>query len=112
MSKVNNYEWLEFALPSGWIELGYNMIKECEAAEPDFEIIDLKEKWGMIRMYCHPCTDKISEIEHKYEKLSARTCCKCGAPAKWYSTGWILPFCENHINKNEEKFYKKINPLI
>ena len=106
MGKVNNYEWLEFSLPSGWGELGRKMIEECEAVEPDFEIIDLKEKWGMIRMYAYPCSDKITEIEHKYEKLSSHTCCKCGKPATKISTGWICPWCDE-CGTDEEKYYKR-----
>ena len=106
MEKVNNYEWLEFAIPKGWVELGRKMIEECEKAEPDFEIIDLKEKWGMIRMCAYPCSDEIIEIEHYYERLSAHTCCKCGAPATKISTGWILPWCDK-CGTNKEEYYKR-----
>ena len=102
----DNYEWLEFALPSGWTELGRQMIEECETAEPNFEIIDLKEKWGAIRMCSYPCTDKIRNIEQKYAALSAKTCCQCCRPATKYSTGWILPWCDN-CGTDEEKYYKR-----
>lgn len=106
MSEIDNYEWIEFSLPSGWHEIARQMIKECEEAESNFEIIDLKEKWGAIRMYSQPCTDKISEIEHKYEKLSSRICCKCGKPATKVSTGWVLPWCDK-CGTDEEKYYKR-----
>ena len=106
MIKINNYEWLDNCFPKGWHELGHKMIEECEAAEPDFEIIDLKEKWGMIRMCAYPCTDEILEIEHYYERLSARTCCKCGKPATKTSTGWILPWCDDCGDKGEQ-YYKR-----
>ena len=105
MEKINNYKWLS-QIPVGWKKLAQKMIEECEVAEPNFEIIDLKEKWGMIRMCAYPCTDKIIEIEHYYERLSAHTCCKCGRPATKYSTGWILPWCDE-CGTDNEKYYKR-----
>ena len=107
MEKMNNYRWID-QLPSGWNKIARKMIEECEAAEPNFEIIDLKEKWGMICMCAYPYTDKISEIEHYYERLSAQTCCKCGASATKISTGWILPWC-NDCGIKEYGPYKEFN---
>ena len=109
----DNYKWLN-CIPDGWVELARKMIQECEAIDPTYYIIDLKEKWGTL------CVTSISEcnnneiytIEEKYESLSGDICCKCGAPAEWYSTGWILPFCDKHIDKNKLQFYKQMNPLF
>jgi len=106
MSK-ENYEWLNL-IPVGWTQIAKQMIEECEEAESNFEIIDLKEKWGMIRMCAYPYTDKIIEIEHYYEQLSARTCCECGKPAIKYSTGWILPFCDDCAAEHSNIIFKDI----
>ena len=110
MEKVNNYEWLDFSLPSGWTELGRKMIEECEAVYSDFEIIDLKEKFGAICCYCggvpEEFADKVFSIIKKYEVMSAHTCCKCGRPAVKFSTGWILPWCDE-CGTDEEKYYKR-----
>ena len=108
MPKINNYEWVKINLPSGWTELGRKMIEECEAAEPNFEIIDLKEKWGSIRVSYYPYTDKLRDIVYKYEHLSKQTCCKCGKPAIKISTGWVLPWCDK-CGTDEEKYYKRFN---
>lgn len=105
MSKINNYGWLE-CIPNGWVHLGNQMIEECEAAEPNFEIVDLKEKWGEIRLCGYPHTEKILEIEDKYAKISQHTCCQCGKPATKVSLGWICPWCDE-CGTNEEKYYKR-----
>ena len=100
----NNYEWLN-CIPEGWKELAQQMVQECEAIDPTYTIEDLKEKFGSMRVYsyCKSWYDDkeiedygfaISDIENKYEILSARTCCKCGRPATKISTGWILPWCD------------------
>ena len=118
MAQVDNYEWLG-CIPEGWEELARQMIQKCEAINPTYTIEDLKEKFGSLRVYSYikdyndddwmipSCNDEeIGKIEEKYEAISARTCCKCGAPAVKYSTGWILPFCDKCGDK-EEKFYKR-----
>ena len=107
MAQIDNYKWLN-QIPEGWKELARKMIEECEKTDTNFEIIDLKEKWGMICMCAYPCSDEIIEIEHYYERLSARTCCICGKPATKYSTGWICPYCDDCGDK-DEKFYKRFN---
>lgn len=109
MEKVNNYEWIEYNLPDGWHELARKMIEECEAIYPDFEIVDLKEKFGAICCYCGGIPvefGKVFNIIDKYEAISARTCCKCGRPAVKFSTGWILPWCDE-CGTDDEKYYKR-----
>ena len=115
---MNNYDWLT-QIPSGWEELGRAMIEECEAINPSYQITDMKEKWGELRVvsYIQDYNDnewllpahndgEIEEIENRYIKKSARTCCICGAPATKISTGWICPYCDNCGTK-DEKFYKR-----
>lgn len=108
-NQINNYNWIE-DLPEGWWKLARAMIYECESIYPEWEITDLKEKWGAIRCYDSgvPSTlrNKIDKILDQYENLSSKTCCRCGKPATKISTGWILPFCDDCIDEN--KTYKKI----
>ena len=110
MEKVNNFELINYSLPPGWQKIAREMIAECEAIYPDFEIIDLKEKFGAIRCYCsgipEEFADKVFNTIDKYEVISAHTCCKCGRPAVKFSTGWILPWCDE-CGTDEEECYKR-----
>lgn len=110
MEEINNYDWLEL-IPVGWKEIAHKMIEECEAIYPDWEIIDLKEKYGALRCYDDgvptPLRDKIDTILDKYEAMSGRTCCRCGNPATKISTGWILPWCD-FCGQDDEKYYRRI----
>ena len=101
-----NYEWL-FLIPEGWVQIAQQMIEECEAIFPDFEIYDLKEKFGTLRCY-HNGSEEIDDIINKYEIITSKICCKCGKPATKYSTGWILPWCDNCGTK-EYGPYKEFN---
>ena len=109
-NQINNYDWIE-KLPEGWWKLARAMIYECESIYPEWEITDLKEKWGAIRCCDNgvPSTlrNKIDEILDQYENLSSKTCCICGKPATKFSTGWIRPYCDNCGDK-DEKFYKRL----
>ena len=105
--RSDNYEWLNY-IPDGWRALAREMIEKCEIIDPTYTIEDLKEKYGSMRTYSYCKSwydhdsdgtnlidrDAIDKIEHEYELISGRTCCKCSAPAVKYSTGWILPFCD------------------
>lgn len=53
-----------------------------------------------LRWYDNGCPSgsKIYDIIDKYEELSEKTCIECGKPAKWLSTGWISPFCDDCKN--------------
>ena len=42
---------------------------------------------------------QVEIVIRKYEELSVATCIRCGKPAKYFSTGWISPFCEKCKNK-------------
>lgn len=81
------------------------MIAKCEKIDPHYTIHDLKEKWGRICVYSITHNNRIRAIEQEYEEKSAKICCSCGKPAVKYSTGWILPWCNQCGNEND-KFYK------
>lgn len=115
-----NYEWL-FLIPEGWMKIAQQMIEECEAINPTYTIEDMKEKWGELRVVSYikdynddewllPASNdkEIEEIENKCIAQSARTCCKCGKPAIKYSTGWILPWCDDCGTKKYGP-YKEFN---
>ena len=105
MAQINNYDWL-YCIPQGWEKIGQQMIQECEAIDPEYQILDMKEKYGMLRTYSIYSQDEIPKIESRYEDISSKICCICGKPATKISTGWICPYCDDCGDK-DEKFYKR-----
>ena len=79
-----NLEWLSF-IPEGWEKsFGTDLRKEFDevlAREniEAFEIIDVKEKWGELRIYYFPQNDEIEKIINKYSIISRRICLACGS---------------------------------
>ena len=98
-----DYSYTELdAMPDGWRKaFGERMCEEIreELVRADYlhgyRIAQIKEKYGTLRWYDFGCTERLlHEIISKYEKMSARTCIRCGDPATKISTGWISPYCD------------------
>ena len=81
---TENLEWLSF-IPEGWEKsFGADLRKELDdvlAREniEAFEIIDVKEKWGELRIYFFPHDDVIENVIDKYSIISRSICRACGS---------------------------------
>lgn len=60
-----------------------------------FRVAQIKEKWGELCFYTGGCSKEVYDIIDRYSGLSARICIACGKPAKYRTTGWVLPYCED-----------------
>lgn len=97
------------AMPTGWRKaFGIQMCKDLKKVLKKhnylykYRIIQIKEKFGELRGYsCGSPTGCEYPVIEKYEKLSGRTCISCGSPAKYITRGWISPYCESCVSKNE-----------
>lgn len=97
------YESTELdAMPTGWrIAFGEQWAAEIqdvinklpEDKRESIRIMDVKEKFGFLHTYFSYYTKELNDVIRKYERLSERTCIKCGAPATKISQGWISPYC-------------------
>ena len=82
----------------GWYNLIYAMCQEITAADPEAELLQVKEKRGLLRACLdHENWDKyeqVNEIMNNYERLSAETCERCGEPGERRLGGWIKTLCD------------------
>lgn len=95
------------AMPDGWRKaFGIQMCQELRETLlkeggykflRSYRILQVKEKYGELRWYCHPGTHEIYNVINKYEELSRNTCIICGEPAKYRTISWINPVCEKHL---------------
>lgn len=117
-------------VPKGWQE---QFLKTCACIEEAFRERDvssihfrfdqIKEKFGMLRIYWHIdydcanemtvdslneiCSDLINELEND----SADLCIECGKKATRQSIGWVMPFCDECATRrnNEQNARHKTN---
>lgn len=103
------------AMPAGWNKaFGKQYLKELKKQlKKDkmlykFRIMDLKEKYGTLRLYVNYGSKELYNIIDKYESLSWNTCIECGKPATHTSKGWISPYCEECASTQPEKYIRRI----
>jgi hypothetical protein len=91
---------LEEALASvgpGWASL----IREVFAALPKQTVIDqVKEKFGLVRIYHEPYRPRFQKLLNAVEARSATICERCGEPGTFdQSFSWIKVLCPTHITE-------------
>ena len=96
-------------MPEGWRKAFGNMMME-ELREvlieenflDGFRILEIKEKWGELRLYTNYHNDKIERIIKKYTTLSRNICILCGKPDTHMTySGWYSPVCEECHEKTD-----------
>ena len=95
------------SMDKGWREaFGMNFCKDLRKALIKtggykllfrFRILQIKEKYGRLEVYCIGYNDEINKVISKYSELSEKTCIRCGKPATWISKGWISPYCDDCV---------------
>ena len=98
-------EWDALKSYKGWYNaFGEKLLKEIDQQlrkdkmRYTWRIIDIKEKYGSLQIYCNYATNELYDLLAKYERISYHTCIECGKPAKYLSSGWICPYCEDHYD--------------
>lgn len=87
---------------AGWHPLLDELHAELAAADPDYQTIQVKEKFGTLRVYVYglPATDAI--IDH-YEERSRSICENCGQPGRPRPGGWVKTFCDECEASRKER---------
>jgi hypothetical protein len=82
----------------GWYSLVTTLDEKIAELFPDYEIEQVKEKYGTLRYYCSvDGEDSVHTLIEAAEAASRVTCEKCGAPGKLGSSeGWWRTTCAEH----------------
>lgn len=105
-----------FACGDGWMSiiktLSENIVvvlNEHNIAQENFEVVQIKEKFGGLRYYYEWHTSTSDEVKKivdnlvsEAEGLSIITCEFCSAPGKRGGKGWILTLCDLCRKKREQ----------
>jgi|WetSurSiteA1Bulk_404760.scaffolds.fasta_scaffold00361_25 hypothetical protein len=74
--------------------------KERNIFKNSFEILQVKEKLGGLRIYINIYTDEIIKIIVEAEEKAEKTCEVCGKPGKMREINhWLFTNCEEDYNK-------------
>jgi len=85
--KIAPEYWKSIDVDEGWYQIVVDCDKELTAIDPNYQIFQIKEKFGGLRYYMTPCNDtteeqrnKMYEVISKYEAKAAQTCEATGQP--------------------------------
>lgn len=116
LTALNAKMYEEDLLPDGWTKTFIPKMKE-ELSKVlgdyvyDFTVFQIKEKYGVMRVYWSwtdrkytsselvdlaEISEEVEAIISNYEKISEKTCAVCGKPATKMTTGWVWPVCSEH----------------
>ena len=90
-----------FCVGDGWLDLLLKLCQDIDKMEkPDnFEVVQVKQKFGGLRFYCDNITDEIAQRIREAEDESYKTCEKCSAEATAFSDGWITTLCKKCVSE-------------
>lgn len=95
--------WYGFEQPIGWSKIVLDLHEKIVARYPDYEVHQVKQKFGGLRFYCAVAGRSYLEDEEmkqwiaEAEAQAAETCEVCGAGgAKLRPGGWIRTLCDEH----------------
>ena len=88
----------------GWFDILWRLCEELEplvaeleqAAGCQFEVLQVKEKFGGLRVYVNNANDAIRQRLESSEQESLHTCEVCGQPGKLRDGSWIKTLCDQH----------------
>lgn len=90
----------------GWHPLLAHLDAELAKADPTLEYAQIKEKWGSLRVYTYGGNDKTEALIREAERLSWRTCERCGdagtlhqSPTRYQRT--LCSLCAVVLNHGE-----------
>lgn len=107
--------WYGFDQPFGWSQIVLDLHEKIVALHPDYEVHQVKEKFGGLRYYCsldgHPV---VADLIRAAEEEAANTCQMCGAtPAEVVvREGWLRTLCGVHAPMDRDQLHKAIHALM
>ena len=112
-----NYEYTEYDdLLKGWqIGFGKFLLDDLRTAclktgrLYKLRIEQLKEKYGIMCLYCNAATQEIYDVINDYEYISQYICGQCGSIHGQVINdyGWYFPLCKKCYEKNNKRREKR-----
>lgn len=94
-------------LPEGWRKtFGLQMCEDIKKALiknnalHKWQIVELKEKWGILRLYGTDSYPELEEVLDYYEDLSMCYCIHCGKPVRYATMDYIEYVCKECFEKS------------
>lgn len=98
MSKITDHH---DHVGKGWHMLLLQAHEAAQAADPDYTVLQVKEKFGGLRLYIHG-NRAAQDAIHKYEAESYKVCEYCGKPGSLDDSHfWLNTLCDEHKERRK-----------
>lgn len=98
------------AIGPGWNDIVLDLHNKLVKENPDYFIAQVKEKFGTLRFYTGPMTEKGWGYVTEAEELSAITCEECGRPGELRTDrNWIQTLCDKDVKLDKINTWIWIN---
>lgn len=84
--------------PKGWDKMVEQMLDEIAPIVknyPEFEFIQIKEKYNRLVCYPNMSIPEVEEILRKYAEMASFVCANCGVPATKEMQNYVLSYCDD-----------------
>ncbi len=95
-----------FDIKDGWFDLIYNLSADVVEEEPSCEFTQVKQKFGLLRVYAHTKSKQVKELIRIAEIKSSNICEICGEPGKMDTQGWFQVLCPVHTKSDLKQMLK------
>lgn len=103
--------WTGIDIGPGWNEIVLDLDAKLATLFPDYQVHQVKEKFGGLRYYTEPVPAELFDRWHalivRAERLCSETCEECGQPGTLRPTRWVRTLCDDHAAKHFAEEAKK-----
>lgn len=94
LSKRESCMYFGVTCGDGWFDILRQMCEKLEEAKIDLEFEQIKEKFGILRVYTDPEPEPLADdIIMWATNLSCKTCEECGKKGRLRTGGWLKMRC-------------------
>lgn len=87
---------------AGWAPLVNRVFDKLETIKGNVKIIQVKEKYGGLRIYTDYSNEELDEVIYDAEHESLEMCEVCGQPGKLRGKSWYYTSCDEHVKPGDK----------
>lgn len=87
---------------AGWAPLVNRVFDKLETIKGNVKIIQVKEKYGGLRIYTDYSNEELDEVIYDAEHESLEICDQCGQPGKLRGKSWYYTSCDEHAKPGDK----------
>ena len=86
----------------GWAPLINRVFDKLETIKGSIKIVQVKEKWGGLRIYTDYSNKELDKVIYDVEHESLEMCEVCGQSGKLRGKSWYYTSCDEHIKPGDK----------